>query len=230
MQAKKYPRFRHAADHAVIVEFGESIDLATNLMVAALDRNLEHGPISGVLETVPTYRSLCVCYDPLLIRSAALIEELRCRIPDVSGASGPGGRDLEDVARLNGLTTEEVVTLHSQAHYRVYMIGFMPGYAYLGGLPKALHTSRLSRPRPSEPRGSVAIGGTQTSIFSVQSPCGWRVVGHTPLRLFDPARNPAILIHTGDEIRFEPVSASRAEQLEKISEAGGIPASYEVLG
>ena len=142
---------------------------------------------------------------------------------------GEAGPDLDDVSRMHDLTSEEVITLHSRARYRVYMIGFMPGYAYLGGLPEALHTSRLDRPRPSMPSGSIAVGGVQTSIFSVTCPSGWRVLGRTPLRMFDRARTPPILMAVGDEVRFDPVSIAEAARLEKATESGDLPAVCEVM-
>lgn len=237
-----YPRFRHAADQAVIVEFGDRIDLAINRKVTGLDRELTKTPISGVLETVPTYRSLCVSYDPLEIRSADLIAELRRRLARGSEHPGPrrrwtvpvlygseAGPDLDDVARMNDLTSLDVIALHSQARYTVYMIGFMPGYAYLGGLPEALHTSRLDRPRPSMPRGSIAVGGVQTSIFSVACPSGWRVLGRTPVRMFDLSRTQPILMAAGDEVRFDSVGVAEAERLEKAALAGDLPALCDVL-
>lgn len=237
-----YPRLRHAADQAVIVEFGDRIDPVINMQVTGLDRDLAASPVAGVLETVPTYRSLCVRYDPLAIRSADLIAELRRRLSCISehqGArrlwtvpvlyGGEAGPDLDDVSRMHDLTSEEVITLHSRARYRVYMIGFMPGYAYLGGLPEALHTSRLDRPRPSMPSGSIAVGGVQTSIFSVTCPSGWRVLGRTPLRMFDRARTPPILMAVGDEVRFDPVSIAEAARLEKATESGDLPAVCEVM-
>lgn len=237
-----YPRFRHAADQAVILEFGDRIDPVINMQVIGLDRALAAAPVVGVLETVPTYRSLCIRYDPLVIRSADLIAELRLRL---SGRSehqggrrlwavpvlygGEAGPDLDDIARMHDLTSKEVIALHSSARYRVYMIGFMPGYAYLGGLPEALHTSRLDRPRPSMPSGSIAIGGAQTSIFSVACPSGWRVLGQTPLRMFDRARTPAILMAAGDEVCFDPISVAEAARLARAAEPGNLPAVCDVL-
>lgn len=235
-------RFLRAADQAVIVEFGDTIDAAINRRVVGLDDALAAKPISGVLETIPTYRSLFVRYDPVITSGSDLIAALRERLPSVgeqqsSGRlwtvpahyGGAAGIDLDDVARLHGLTAEEVIALHSGARYRVFMIGFMPGYAYLGGLPEVLHTPRLENPRPLLPAGGLAIGGRQASINSVAAPSGWRFLGRTPLKLFDPVRDPAILMRAGDEVRFERIDAAEAERLDAVADAGGIPAACEPL-
>ena len=242
MPETAYPRFRHAADQAVIVEFGDTIDAAVNRQVIGLDQDLAERPLAGVLETIPTYRSLFVRYDPLSTSAEALIEDLTARaaasgerptsgrlwtVPALYG--GEAGEDLDEVARIHGLTSEEVIALHSAARYQVFMIGFMPGYAYLGGLPEALHTPRLVNPRPLTAAGGIAIGGVQASISSVASPSGWRFLGRTPLKLFDPSRDPAILMRAGDEVRFERVDAGEAARLDAVSAAGGIVATCEEL-
>ena len=237
------PRFVLAADQAVIVEFGESIDLEVNKQVIGLDQELAEHPIDGVLETVPTYRSLFVRYDPTKRRAAGILEELRKRISAAQPShgekrlwtvpvhyGGEAGLDLDEVARIHDLMTEDVIAIHMSVRYRVYMIGFMPGYAYLGGLPEVLHTPRLTQPRPLTPAGGISIGGMQASINSVQSPSGWRFLGRTPLRLFDPGREPPFLLQAGDEVRFERITAEEAERLDAISDAGGVPATCEDLG
>ena len=242
MQDEGFPRFRRAADQAVIVEFGVTIDAEINRQVTELDRDIARRPIAGVVECIPTYRSLCVRYDSIQTSAANLIEDLRHRIaspgenqeqgrlwtvPAFYG--GEAGRDLDDVAQIHGLTTEEVIALHCGTRYRVFMIGFMPGFAYLGGLHETLHTPRLATPRPLMAAGGLAIGGIQASINSVPGPSGWRFLGRTPLILFDLARDPAILIHAGDEVRFERVDAAEALRLDTISDSGGVPATCEEL-
>jgi KipI family sensor histidine kinase inhibitor len=242
MQPEAFPRIRLAADQAVIVEFGDVIDEAINRRVIGLDDDLADCPIAGVVESIPTYRSLFVRYDPVCIRRAALIEELQQRIASSRASNkkgrlwtvpalygGQAGQDLDEVARVHDLTTAEVIALHCGARYRVFMIGFMPGYAYLGGLPKALHTPRLSNPRPLTAAGGLAIGGAQASISSVQSPSGWHFLGRTPVKMFDPHREQPIIMHAGDEVRFERITPAEAEKFDRISAAGGVPADCEVL-
>jgi KipI family sensor histidine kinase inhibitor len=132
--------------------------------------------------------------------------ELQCRLIEIpvryGGADGP---DLEDVARHTGLTPEGVIERHASVEYLVYFLGFSPGFPYLGGMPAELATPRLSTPRKRVPAGSVAIGGAQTGIYSVESPGGWRLIGHTPLPLFDPSHHPPAFLQMGDSIRFVPV-------------------------
>jgi len=224
------------------VEFGEEIDAAINMRVIGLDDDIAKRPIDGVIETIPTYRSLFVRYDPTNTCAADLMEDLQSRMAS-SGErhmnsrlwtvpahyGGEAGLDLDEVARLHDLSTEEVIAVHCGARYRVFMIGFMPGYAYLGGLPEALHTPRLANPRPLTAAGGLAVGGKQASINSVQSPSGWRFLGRTPLKLFDPARDPAILMHAGDEVCFERIGAAKAQRLDSISSAGGVTATCEDL-
>ncbi len=242
MPDEAFPRFRAAADQAVIVEFGVTIDAEINRRVTGLDRDIAHRPIAGVVECIPTYRSLFVRYDPIQTSAANLIEDLRHRVasPGESQAQGrlwtvpafyggEAGQDLDEVARIHGLTTEEVIALHCGARYRVFMIGFMPGFAYLGGLHETLHTPRLAAPRPLMAAGGLAIGGMQASITSVPGPSGWRFLGRTPLKLFDLTRDPEILIHAGDEIRFERVDAAEAARLDAIADAGGVPATCEEM-
>ncbi len=242
MPKKAYPRFLQAADQGVIIEFGETVDPVVNRQVISLDQDLARQPVDGVLETIPTYRSLFIRYDPIRRSSASLIDELQCRITEELSDEverrlwtvpafygGEAGLDLEDVARVHGLSVDEVTALHSNARYRVYMIGFMPGFAYLGGLPDAIHTSRLTNPRPLCPAGAISIGGMQSAINSVASPSGWRLIGRTPLRLFDPKREPAILLRAGDEVQFECISEDEAARLDALTEAGEVTASCEEL-
>jgi KipI family sensor histidine kinase inhibitor len=150
-------------------------------------------------------------FDALLDRVLALWHEGAAAVPSArvvtipvryGGAAGP---DLEDVARDCGLRPAEVIALHSQTHYAVYCLGFQPGFAYLGGLDSRLHTPRRATPRLAIPAGSVAIGGSQTGIYPLSTPGGWHVIGHTPLRLFDPSSAPGVLLQPGDTVRFVPM-------------------------
>lgn len=215
------PVFRTVGDSALAVQFGEAVDPSANRRVIALARNLAEHPVDGVVECVPTYRSLLVNYDPALVRAAALERTLAQRVATLAPGEetarlwhvpvvygGEVGQDLDALAREKGMSPEALVALHSGAEYRVYMIGFAPGFAYLGGLPEVLHTPRLAQPRQSIPAGAIGIGGQQGSISSVAGPSGWRFVGWTPWRAFDPDRAEPFLFSAGDRLRFVPVSAA----------------------
>lgn len=210
------PRFLPAGDAALTVEFGNRIAIPLNRKVRALALAIEKAALSGVIEVVPTYRSLTIYYDPLSLSLAALRREVErllerleeiplppprlVTIPTVYG--GEYGPDLAFVARHCGLTEEEVIRLHTRPTYHVYMLGFTAGYAYLGGMPKRLTTPRLPSPRLRVPAGSVGIGGNQTGVYPVESPGGWRLIGRTPLTLFDPAWEVPVLIQPGDQVKF----------------------------
>jgi antagonist of KipI len=207
-------------DRMVLIDFSKEISSAANGAVHHLAARLEKAPISGVLDWIPSYCSLGVIYDPLKIGYPALVEELsrlrdletefspestrRLEFPVAYGAAY--GPDLAFVAQYHGLTPERVVALHTGAIYRVYMIGFTPGFPYLGGLPPILHTPRLANPRLQVPAGSVAIGGQQAGIYPITSPGGWRIIGRTPLHLFDIRNLRPALLKPGDEITFRAIN------------------------
>jgi len=234
------PRFLPAGDGAVVIEFGNTVDEALSDRVMALDARIAQAAIEGVVETVPTYRSLLVVYDPLRIRYRQLIPRLADMAAKIDMAAiagrrwvipvcygGDYGEDLEWVAQAHAMTPAEVIASHFEATYRVYMIGFTPGFAYLGGLPKVLHTPRRETPRTLIPAGSVAIGGQQAAVFSVAAPSGWHMLGRTPARTFDLRRDDPFLIAPGDRIRFSPISATEFEALAGRAEAGDIVAWRE---
>lgn len=215
------PRFLPCGDSALSVEFGDEIDDAVNARVLALDRKINGQTIDGIIETVPTYRSLLVHYDPLVTTYAALKRDLiphlhehdlsridtnrAWSVPVVYG--GEYGIDLENVATENNLTPAEVIERHSKIEYRVCMIGFMPGFAYLGGLDPSLATPRRKQPRPDAPKGTISIGGEQTALQSVVGPSGWHWIGRTPLEVYAPDRNPMCLLDPGDVVRFYPIAS-----------------------
>ncbi|MGR6467733.1 5-oxoprolinase subunit PxpB [Rhizobium sp. PAMB 3182] len=226
-------RILPAGDQALTVELSNEVDDATNRRVIALAENLAARSVDGITETVPTYRSLLVCYDPAIVRASALADTLAERLAslDVEHTpsrqwtvpvfyGGAAGMDLEELADMKGLGVDEVISLHSGAEYRVYMIGFAPGFAYLGGLPEVLHTPRLTTPRQHIVAGSIGIGGKQASINSLAGPSGWRFIGRTPLQLFDPQREEPALFRAGDTVRFEPVNEAEFERLEARVAAG----------
>lgn len=215
------PRILPAGDGALVVEFGDGIDPALNDRVLSLYRLLEADPPPGVEELVPTYRSLLILYDPLVTTPAALsvavrglagapatgVAPRRTEVPVRYG--GQDGPDLVTVAAELGLTPEEVVARHTRPEYRVYMLGFAPGFPYLGGLDPSLAAPRLPEPRTRVPAGSVAIAGNQTGIYPLESPGGWRIIGRTPLRLFDPAAPEPFLLRAGDRVRFVALGVGR---------------------
>lgn len=233
MTAPPPVRIRPCGDGAMSVELSDRIDEAVSERVIALAASLASAPIHGVEETVPTYRALMVLYDPVLVRGAALAEAIRARLDglDVEGGAGRRftipvayggavGLDLGDLAAMKNMTPEALVALHAATEFRVYMIGFAPGFAYLGGLPDILHTPRLAVPRQRIEAGAIGIGGAQASINSVPGPSGWRYIGRTPVRLFDPARPEPFLLAAGDRVRFRPVSVDEAGALDAAVAAG----------
>jgi KipI family sensor histidine kinase inhibitor len=233
-------RILQAGDQALVVEFGDAIDARLNRLVQALDRRVASAKIDGVIESVPTYRSLMIVYDPLRIRAAALRKRIEKLLPKSAAAEAPArrwtlpvayggahGLDLEEVARAHDLSTDEVIALHSGAEYRVYMIGFSPGLAYLGGLPEQLHTPRRTSPRLRVPASSVSIGGIQAAVFSVEIPSGWHLLGRTPERLFDLRRAQPFLLAAGDRVRFVPIAAAEYERLAAITARGEVVAECE---
>ncbi len=227
-------RILAAGDCALSAEFGNAISEEINGRVMAMDAAVRAAEIPGVTETVPTYRSLLVCYDPYVISFGVLSRRLRglARKLDASAAGpkrvveipvcygGKYGEDLADVARLTGLSEDEVVRLHASRDYRIYMLGFLPGFAYLGGMDKRLAVPRLATPRQAIPAGSVAIGGEQTGVYPMASPGGWRLIGMTPVKPYDPQRAGPILYHAGDFIRFRPIPEPEFQAIQKLAERG----------
>jgi KipI family sensor histidine kinase inhibitor len=214
------PRVLPVGDAAVTVELGDDLSLATNARVRALDRALRHEPLDGVVETVPTLRSLLVLYDPAVRRFETLAREVLGRVaravvepaleprlhevPTVYG--GEDGPDLEAVASGQGLAPAALVALHSSCAYTVLMLGFTPGFAYSGLLPDPLDVPRLATPRLRVPAGSVAVAGRLTGVYPSASAGGWPLVGRTSVGLFDPQRAEPSLFGPGDRVRFVPVA------------------------
>jgi len=201
------------SDSSLILHLGDSINPLINRRVHLLAAALALDPLTGVSETVPGYASLVVHYDPLILTHAQVADWLSAHLDRAAEtASNPrktvevpvsyDGPDLDFVAAHCRLTPAEVIRFHSETQYTVYMMGFTPGFPYLGILPAALRVPRLAAPRPKVPAGSVAIAGEQTGIYPVASPGGWRLLGHTDLALFDPQREPMFLFAPGDTVRF----------------------------
>jgi len=212
-------------DRGLLLEFGDEISREINEKVRRMALAIQAEAIEGIIETVPTYRSLLIIYNPTtfpiedLKRRLELIEEgLRqtplpepklIHIPVVYG--GIYGPDLEGVAKYLQISPEEVIRLHCSQPYLIYMIGFMPGYPYMGELPQALVIPRLKTPRLIVPKGSVAIAQRQTGIYSMESPGGWQILGRTPVELFDPEKDPPALLQMGDVVQFYPVTEKEFE-------------------
>jgi inhibitor of KinA len=223
-----YPEthFLLMGDRGLLLEFGEEISSETNEKVRRMALAIQAEAIKGIIETVPTYRSLLIIYDPLILsiddlkkrleklehglRQTPFPEPKLTRIPVVYG--DPYGPDLDFVAQYHRISHNEVIQLHCSKPYFIYMIGFMPGYPYMGELPDALITPRLKTPRLSVPAGSVAIAQKQTGIYPMESPGGWQIIGRTPIKIFDPQREPPALLQMGDLVQFYPISEKEFNQ------------------
>jgi KipI family sensor histidine kinase inhibitor len=229
------PRLLPSGDSAITVEFSRNIDDAANQRVLALDRMLARETIEGVTETVPTYRSLLVHYDPVQISFDALSEKLitlaqlpvppaaktrRWRIPVSYG--GEHGIDLEDVAKALKTTPDDIVARHVAGDYRVAMIGFTPGWSYLSGLEHSLHMPRRQNPRLLTPAGTISIGGVQTGVQCLAGPSGWHLLGRTAVRTYQLHRDPIFLLEPGDQITFSSVDAKTFAEQDRAAEAGEI--------
>lgn len=226
-------RFLHSGDSALVVEFGDAIDRALNDRVLALDAHVREARLAGVVETVPTYRSLMIHYSPLATTAADLTRAIETLLDKPGAASaakrtwrvpvcyeGRHAPDLDDVGKRLGLTAERIVELHLSVPYRIYMMGFMPGFPYMGDLAPALVLPRRENPRVRVPPGSVAIALNQTAIYPWESPGGWHLIGTTPIRMFDLAWNPPTLFATGDAVMFERVDAAAFGDLRTASDSG----------
>jgi 5-oxoprolinase (ATP-hydrolysing) subunit B len=235
------PRLLPSGDSAITVEFSRHIDDAANRRVLALDHTLAREPVSGVTETVPTYRSLLVHYDPTQIDFEALGKKLvelaqqpvpptehtrRWRIPVVYG--GEHGVDLEDVAKTLGTTPDDIVARHIAGDYRVAMIGFTPGWSYLSGLQESLQLPRRQNPRLLTPAGTISIGGVQTGVQCLAGPSGWHLLGRTAVRTFQLHRDPIFLLEPGDRVTFSVVDAKTFSEQDRAAEHGEIVADLMV--
>ena len=220
------PRLLDAGETALVVEFGSSISDALSERVVALDHALSDDPPGGVLECVPTYRSLMIHYDPLVLSRDALAEVVRERLSQeppvdqkpatwrIPACYDPGfAEDLPFVAETIGLRQDEIIHLHSTATYRVAMYGFAPGWAYLSGLPAALTLPRRTSPRARIPGQSLIVAGGQAIVAGDAMPSGWHIVGRTPERLFTQGRTPPFLVGVGDRITFTPVTRPEFDSL-----------------
>lgn len=226
-QPEDRPRLRLVGDRGVLVEYGDKIDPAINRRVRVMAVALAQAEPAGVVEVIPTYRSLLISYDPGLITPPGidrLLADLEGRLADIEIPpprtvdipvcyGGELGPDLDFVAEHAGLSPDEVIELHAAPAYQIYMIGFTPGFPFLGGLDERLATPRLATPRKKVPAGSVGIANNQTGMYPVQSPGGWQLIGRTPLKLFDPDRAEPFLYRAGDLIKYRPIPLEEYKNL-----------------
>ena len=222
-------RFQPASDQSLLITFGSEISLDAHQQVVKLLRLLQSEPVAGVRNLHPAYCSLLVKFDGLRISHdevEAILREYLARLEDVELPEprmveipvcygGEFGPDLADVCKLRGISPAQVIELHSSATYLVYFLGFVPGFAYLGGLPDELVTPRLTPPRRRVPAGSVGIAGNQTGVYPFATPGGWRLIGRTPIAMFRAEHDGLSLLSIGDRVRFAPISTERFAALEK---------------
>ncbi|KJS13011.1 MAG: allophanate hydrolase [Desulfotomaculum sp. BICA1-6] len=225
----EHVRYLPIGDTGLFVEFENKISQEVNEKVRNLWLALEFGDLKGINEIIPTYRSLFIIYNPGVLALEKLISKIQdaieimvkknfpkpviTEIPVLYG--GEYGPDLEFIAEYHGLMAKDVIEIHSSRSYLIHMLGFAPGFPYLGGMSKKIATPRLKKPRVSIPAGSVGIADQQTGVYPLEGPAGWRLVGRTPLRLFDPHREPPILLKAGNYILFRPIDLKEYGDIEK---------------
>jgi KipI family sensor histidine kinase inhibitor len=214
-----------AGDTALVVDFGNRVDLQVSAKVLALAQRLKKLRIAGVIETVPTIRSLIIYYEPLSLSTAALQEQILELMQDLQTTETSGqtwqlpicydpalAPDLSHVADRSGLSQAQVIELHSGVTYHVYMLGFLPGLAYLGDVPNKLALPRRETPRPRIPAGSVGIAATMTCIYPMDTPCGWHLIGRSPVPLWDLMQETGALLAAGDKVKLKPISLREYER------------------
>lgn len=223
-----------AGDSALNLEFARIITPETSTAIRLAAENLNADPIEGITELVPTFCSLMVCYDPLIIGFDELSYRLKSKLYDLEDYhitikkiieipvcyGGTLGPDMQTVVNHTGLSEEEIIKIHTSHDYLIDMLGFLPGFAYLGGLDSRLYTPRLAKPRTRLEAGSVGIGGSQTGIYPLPSPGGWQIIGRSPLRPYDPDREKPILYAAGEYIRFKPITPDEYAAIETQLSAG----------
>lgn len=225
-QTKPNIRFLPCGDTALTVELGETVERRLSSAVVDLAARIDSAALAGVVEIVPTFRSLLVHYDPLVTAAETLTGQIES-LTDHNTADRPTGRqwripacyegdlapDLDEVAARTGLSPAQVIDLHASESYHVYMLGFLPGYPYMGDLPETLHLPRRESPRIRVPAGSVAIAMNLTAVYTYESPGGWHLIGSTPIPFFDLASDPPALLRPGDRVNFEPVARDAYDRI-----------------
>lgn len=227
-------RILTAGDSSLLVEFGKEIDPEINRKIVATVQLMKEQHIEGVVDVIPAFASLLINYDPRVIGFEDFKERIRnlLKVDAKAGArsrriyeipvcyGGEYGPDLASIAENAGLSEEEVIRIHSSRDYLIYMLGFLPGFCYLGGLDERIFTPRLANPRLKIDAGSVGIGGSQTGIYPLDSPGGWQLMGKTPVKTYDPDREIPILVEAGDYIRFIPIDETEYKRIKKLADCG----------
>lgn len=226
-----YPKTRYllAGDRAIVLEFGNEISKEVNLLVRKLYYSISKKNIEGIEEMVPTYCSLIVYYNPQRVKYSVLTKKIKelensiteitlptacvTEIPTLYG--GEYGPDLKFVAQHSKLSIKEVIKIHTEKECFIYMLGFLPGFVYLGGMSDKINTPRLEKPRLEVLEGSVGIAGKQTGIYPIGSPGGWQIIGRTPIKLYDPQKKFPFLLKSGDYIKFYPINKEQFKEIEK---------------
>lgn len=225
-------RYLMSGDKGLVVEFGNEISESVNEKVRGMYLAIQKNQMPGIYELIPTYRSLLIQYNPMEIETDRLIETLAeiekdmgaidlpkprtVEIPTIYG--GGFGEDLSFVAEHNGLSEDEVIKIHTSIDYRIYMLGFTPGFSYLGGMSEKIAAPRLKTPRTKIPGGSVGIAGKQTGIYPMESPGGWQLIGRTPVKLYDPTSETPIILQAGDYIRFKSINKDEYDYIHDLAE------------
>ena len=223
-----------AGDSSILVEFGKVISPEINRKITAMVQLMKMQHIEGVVDIIPAFCSLLINYDPRvisyeeikermqhLLKMDAKMDEGKKKIYEIPVCyGGEFGPDIANIAQHAGLTEEEVIKIHSSRDYLIYMLGFLPGFCYLGGLDERIHTPRLANPRIKISAGSVGIGGSQTGIYPLDSPGGWQLMGMTPVKTYDPDREVPILLEAGDYIRFIPIDEEEYNRIKELVERG----------
>lgn len=219
-----------AGDSSILLQFGNTIDPAINRKIAATVQLMREQHINGVTDVIPAFCSLLINYDPRVIsyeqikrRMEALVKidvtagDTRKRVFEIPVCyGGEYGPDIRNIADHAGMSVEEVIQIHTSRDYLIYMLGFLPGFTYLGGLDERIHTPRLANPRIRIPAGSVGIGGSQTGIYPMDSPGGWQLMGMTPVKTYDPDREVPILVEAGDYIRFVAIDEDEFHRIKEL--------------
>lgn len=235
----------NAGESGLIVEFGNQISPIINAKVNKLNELIKTDKWSGVIETIPTYRSLLVLFDPLSISKLELKTKIEVLMPQLENvAQGKNSRivsipvcyeqelapDMEFVCKHTGLSAHEVIQIHTEPEYLVYMIGFMAGFPYLGGMNEKLATPRLSQPRTQIPAGAVGIADKQTGIYPVVSPGGWQLIGCTPVPIYNPSSSQPFLFAAGDFLKFKSIDSKEYQEILRAVQLGEYSPEYKIMG